>query len=428
MRASRGLSVLIVAACTACGGGGKDPAAVTFTAVHRDATPAPGVHVRVSDSAGAQERVTGVDGTASFPGVHAPYTLTYVDGCQGNAVIGPYTYVRTVAGARVAEPRAQVEQGTCTTSWSSSASATFSGRLLAFDTAVAASEVYFDLPFLWIHLDSNPMAPAGSYVAHATWPATSDLAVTLRVIEYEQDLAGNPTRFLGYWTRALTLADGDDLSGIDLARTEAIAAADVSMPVSNPAALPYRSSAAFLEWADGSIAIPVALPSDGIASLELPQIPDLESYSFEVMAASTTTADLSGCIRQVVPGVPAGACALPASSALVAPPDGATLGAATDFAWTPPEAGSVSLLELDCSWDANGKTNGLSMTVATLGAATRIPDATSLGAPAIPSGAACSWRVWWEGFGPVDVALGGPASGPLDPWRWSGSASRSLAP
>jgi hypothetical protein len=322
-----GLGLLV-----ACGGDGTGPTtSITVSGLVRDLAgePVSGAGVLVL---GKSQVTTGTDGRFSIPGVATPYAIAVISSGLNAALV--YNGVTRSDPALLYLDIAGVVQ-----------SATISGT--APLTSGTETLVFFSSGR---HGAGSSFADptTGQYTMTVTWEGSTTQAGQLSVLRFTRDLAGLPSSYDGYASKALTISAGGAFPGNDFAEAELTDPPEqtISGTVTVPAG--YTQSYRRLYHFFGRV--PVTSDESGT-------LPDAFSYTVPAVAgvvfgvaawADGPAGRLSFFFKGGISGNSTNiSVPLPAAAQLASPADGATgVDATTPFSWIQGEGTGVNFFEL----------------------------------------------------------------------------------
>jgi hypothetical protein len=228
----------------------------------------------------------------------------------------------------------------------------------------------------------------GAYSSSVSWTgAATETHGTMRVLHWDTDADGAPTRFLGFGENAdVAVSAGVALAGVDVAM-DPVAESSITGSVTLAEGSTLVSRSVFLDiddhpWTDFVTDESGALDFDDV-------VPDLAGTSFDV---GVQTQDASGgSCQSIARGYAAGAAGIslspPQAPTLSSPEDGSpAVAAGATLAWDAPEDG-VSYVYVFPTTPGSGPTYFL----VTQAQTASLPDLTGLGT-AYPAGVGYSWN------------------------------------
>jgi hypothetical protein len=273
--------------------------------------------------------------------------------------------------------------------------ATVNGTLI--DGALGADEVVtVCLEGIAVAVFGCDMLGSGdaAFSIFASWFAPADVSVRLHALQYEVDVDGLPTTYLGYETILLNLTDG----GVTLADLDfdPVGTDSLTGTRSNPVSLPDTDMLVYARFGP-NLSMPLAEVSDPSASFSVP-VPVIAGVSYDVVFAAGSTDEFVLTWRHDV-GLDAGALAVATNAQLVAPAD-----ATTGVDLTTPFASTAAGDARTYFWSPIGANVFIGLT--TSRTSVTIPN-PALGGFAVPAGADYTWSVLGHGDDGVDVAATG---------------------
>lgn len=268
---------------------------------------------------------TAADGTFSVTGVHRPYDITL--SFQGNSDVWVYE------GLTRSDPTVQIfGPGS-----SHQASITASIGTTAYQSNEVGAVFPGGSAFAYGGAGSSP---GSSTIGPDTvgWGSTDPLHTTLYGIRAIVDGSGNPTSYTGYGSLAVTLHDGDTLTGLNVP-TSAVSTGALSGSLTAPSGYTLSHGVAVVRFGTASAGALVGLPlanTTPLGTFSNTMMPIAADIGHGLAAAATDgVGDFSGAWGRVtVPNASAN-LTLPAAAMPTAPASGATnVAPGTAFSWS----------------------------------------------------------------------------------------------
>lgn len=241
------------------------------------------------------------------------------------------------------------------------------------------------------------------------WGPDDPLQTTLYALRVITDGSGNPSSYTGYGSLAVTLHNGDTLTGLAIP-TQAVGTAALGGTISAPAGYNLSGGAAVVRLGPSSGGTLVGLPLANLVppgSFSNTMVPVASGISYGLVASANdgSGGDFTAAWDAVTAPNPSASLMLPSAALPTAPADNAVnVAPGTAFSATT-LAGSIYLFRLA----PNGST-GPTVTLVTANPSTTLPDLSAINR-ALPSSTAYTLQVYAVGsFASMNAAAADPGA------------------
>jgi len=240
------------------------------------------------------------------------------------------------------------------------------------------------------------------------WGPDDPLQTTLYALRVVLDSSGQPASFTGFGSLAVTLHNGDTLTGLAVP-TQPVTTAALSGSISAPPGFNFNASGVVLRIGPAAggtvVGLPITLVPPGTFSNAMVPVASGISYGLIASANDGSAGDFTTAWGTVTAPNASATFTLPTPSQAIAPaPNAVGVGPGTTLSATA-LAGSIYLFRL-----APSGSTGPTVTIVTINASTTLPDLSAINR-ALPAGASYTLQVTTVGsFTSMNAAAAAPGA------------------